>query len=135
MTDLESCQLRDRSNLFARSKAGSKFVSLQDISMTMADDHSHCCHLPVENNRDAELDPEFELDFDPTLSSCCERDQVNRRYELRAKQALKRVDRVDLRTRLENSVLGTRLEGRDLQDGSESSLGNSESGLEEGWLS
>ena len=101
----------------------------------MAIDHSNCCQFPTENVTDAELDPEFELDFDPTLNSCCERDRANQRYELRAKEALKRVDRVDLRTRLENSVLGSRPGDTTLQDGSESSLGTSEGSLEEGRVS
>jgi hypothetical protein len=102
-----------------------------DHFWTMAVDHAQCCSF---EDRDATntAESEFELDFDPTQNSCCRRDQLQRRSELRAKEALQGVDRVDLRTRLENRVLGRRPAEEDLADDSGSSFGDLESGSDDG---
>jgi len=91
----------------------------------MAVDHSHCCEPETGDATTTGLDPEYELDFDPTLNSCCERDRAKHSFELKAKAALQRVDRVDLRTRLETGVLGRR--PQECIEGSESSIGDPES--------
>jgi len=98
----------------------------------MAVDHSHCCEPETGDATTTGLDPEYELDFDPTLNSCCERDRAKHSFELKAKAALQRVDRVDLRTRLETGVLGRR--PQECIEGSESSIGDPESDSHEGWL-